>query len=75
MAGAPFDETRIPCLEFDVESLDTAASNLETRAGDLRAAGESVKSTWAGMQVCYRAPEQEVLYAAMDPVAEDSDTL
>ncbi|RJF40100.1 hypothetical protein D4740_12635, partial [Actinomyces sp. 2119] len=72
---APFDETRIPCLEFDVESLDTAASNLETRAGDLRAAGESVKSTWAGMQVCYRAPEQEVLYAAMDPVAEDSDTL
>ncbi|AYD89357.1 hypothetical protein D5R93_03470 [Actinomyces lilanjuaniae] len=75
MAAAPFDETRIPCLAFDVESLDTAASNLETRAGDLRAAGESVKSTWAGMQVCYRAPEQETLYAAMDPVAEDSDTL
>ncbi|WP_164860114.1 hypothetical protein [Actinomyces wuliandei] len=75
MAATPFDETKIPCLEFDVESLDTAATNLKTKAGDLRSAGESVKSTWAGMQVCYKAPEQESLYAAMDPVADDSDTL
>ncbi|WP_139738695.1 DNA/RNA non-specific endonuclease [Actinomyces wuliandei] len=75
MAATPFNETKIPCLEFDVESLDTAATNLKTKAGDLRSAGESVKSTWAGMQVCYKAPEQESLYAAMDPVADDSDSL
>ncbi|MDU0348896.1 DNA/RNA non-specific endonuclease [Actinomyces sp. MRS3W] len=71
----PFDETKIPGLTFDVESLDTAATNLETKAGDLRTSGDDVKTTWAGIQNVYKAPEQETLYAAMDPVATDTDTL
>ncbi|RAX22465.1 DNA/RNA non-specific endonuclease [Actinomyces sp. Z3] len=73
--ATPFDETKIPGLNFDVDSLDTAATNLETKAGDLRTSGSDVKTTWAGIQTVYKAPEQETLYTAMDPVATDTDTL
>ncbi|SDN79884.1 DNA/RNA non-specific endonuclease [Actinomyces ruminicola] len=73
--ATPFDETKIPAVDFDVDSLSTAATNLETKAGDLRTSGSDVKTKWAGIQNVYKAPEQETLYAAMDPVATDTDTL
>ena len=34
-----------------------------------------MKTTWSGMSACYKAPEQETLYAAMDPVDTGFDTL
>ncbi|WP_136312971.1 DNA/RNA non-specific endonuclease [Actinomyces procaprae] len=73
--ATPFDETKIPAVDFDVESLSTAATNLKTKAGDLRTTGSDVKTKWAGIQNVYKAPEQENLYAAMDPVATNTDTL
>ncbi|WP_199176307.1 DNA/RNA non-specific endonuclease, partial [Actinomyces qiguomingii] len=73
--ATPFDETKIPAAGFDVESLSTTATNLKAKAGDLRTTGSDVKTKWAGIQNVYKAPEQETLYAAMDPVATDTDTL
>ncbi|MBW3068213.1 hypothetical protein GZ998_01590 [Actinomyces sp. 594] len=73
--ATPFDETKIPAVDFDVDSMSTAATNLKTKAGDLRTSGSDIKTKWAGIQNVYKAPEQETLYAAMDPVATDTDTL
>ncbi|WP_159624490.1 DNA/RNA non-specific endonuclease [Actinomyces sp. zg296] len=75
MAQTPFDETKIPCLSFDIASVETAASTMKTKAGDLRAAGQTIQTTWSGLSGCYSAPEQETLYAAMDPVKNNSDDL
>lgn len=70
-----FDENSIPGLDLDVESIDSNASTLKTKAGDLRTAGSTIKTTWAGMSSCYKAPEQETLYAAMNPVETNTDDL
>ena len=70
-----FDENSIPGLDLDVETIDSNAATLKTKAGDLRSAGSSIKTTWSGMSACYKAPEQEQLYAAMNPVEKNSDDL
>lgn len=62
------DPSKIPGLKIDVESIRSGASDLSTQAGNMRSSGSTVKSTWAGMSGCYQAPEQETLYAAMNPV-------
>ena len=62
------DPSKIPGLKIDVESIRSGASDLSTQAGAMRSSGAAVRSTWAGMSGCYQAPEQETLYAAMNPV-------
>ena len=70
-----FDENNIPGLDLDVETIDSNAATLKTKAGDLRSAGSSIKTTWSGMSACYKAPEQEQLYAAMNPVEKNTGDL
>ena len=70
-----FDETKIPALNLDVETISSNASTLKTKAGNMRNAGSKIKTTWSGMSACYKAPEQETLYAAMNPVETNTDDL
>ena len=70
-----FDETKIPALDLNVETISSNASTLKTKAGDMRSAGSTIKTTWSGMSACYKAPEQETLYAAMNPVETNTDDL
>lgn len=69
------DTSKLPALNLDVESLRTNASDLKTKAGDVRTSGATLNTTWGGMSSCYKAPEQETLYAAMGPVETDCDSL
>ena len=68
MADPPFNIDKIPGLNIDTDTIKTSASNLKTKAGNMRTAASTMKTTWSGMSACYKAPEQETLYAAMDPV-------
>ncbi|QQM67262.1 GH-E family nuclease [Actinomyces weissii] len=67
--------SKLPALNLDVETIRTNASDLKTKAGSIRTSGASVKTTWGGMTSCYKAPEQETLYGAMNKVETDSDSL
>ena len=75
MADPPFNIDKIPGLNIDTDTIKTSASNLKTKAGNMRTAASTMKTTWSGMSACYKAPEQETLYAAMDPVDTGFDTL
>ncbi|WP_196716991.1 HNH/ENDO VII family nuclease [Actinomyces trachealis] len=69
------DTSKFPALDLDVETIRTNASDLKTKAGNMRTSGASVKRTWGGMTSCYKAPEQETLYGAMNKVETSSDHL
>ena len=75
MADPPFNVDEIPGLNIDTDTIKTSASDLKTKARDMRTAASTMKTTWSGMSACYKAPEQETLYAAMDPVDTGFDTL
>lgn len=75
MADPPFNVDEIPGLNIDTDTIKTSASNLKTKADSMRTAASTMKTTWSGMSACYKAPEQETLYAAMDPVDTGFDTL
>ncbi|SPT53731.1 Uncharacterised protein [Actinomyces bovis] len=69
------DTSKLPALNLDVATIRSNASDLKTKAGDLRTSGSSVKTTWGGLSSCYKAPEQDTLYGAMNKVERGSDHL
>ncbi|WP_304451433.1 hypothetical protein [Nocardiopsis sp. YSL2] len=61
------DEIPVPIVNTVL--LESAASGIRTDGENIAEVGQSIKSSWAGLQEVYSAPEAPTLYAAVDPVA------
>ncbi|MBV2363948.1 hypothetical protein [Streptomonospora nanhaiensis] len=53
----------------DLEKLETAAEGIKNVGQDIFDIGQDIKSDWAGLAAFYSAPEEDVLFEAVDPVA------
>ncbi|MDA0566657.1 hypothetical protein LG943_20420 [Streptomonospora sp. S1-112] len=53
----------------DLEKLETAAEAIKNDGQDIFDIGQDIKSDWAGLAAVYSAPEEDILFEAVDPVA------
>ncbi|MBR8744973.1 hypothetical protein [Nocardiopsis sp. MG754419] len=53
----------------------TMASGLRTLGTSIADTGHDITSSWSGLNGPYSAPEAETLFAVLDPVATDGDTI
>ena len=65
----------IPVPIVNTVLLESAAGGLRTDGENIAESGQSIKSSWAGLQAVYSAPEAETLYSAVDPVATTGDSV
>ncbi|WP_116248155.1 hypothetical protein [Nocardiopsis sp. FIRDI 009] len=73
MSDGIIDPDEIPVPIVNTVLLESAASGIRTDGENIAAAGQDIKSTWAGLQEFYSAPEASELFAAVDPVATTGD--
>ncbi|MEY9211664.1 DNA/RNA non-specific endonuclease [Thermobifida halotolerans] len=66
---------RILIPDADPDAIEAAGKALKGDAGDIAQAGHDIKTSWSGLEGHYLAPESEELLAAVDPVADDGDTM
>ncbi|MDT0304210.1 hypothetical protein [Streptomonospora wellingtoniae] len=67
------DPSSISIPEVDPEALETAASDIRKQGGKIAQTGQDIKGSWAGLESCYTAPEDDTLLSVVDPVAEKGD--
>ncbi|WP_156003025.1 ADP-ribosyltransferase [Streptomonospora sp. PA3] len=63
----------VPIPPVDCDAVEKAGEKLKGDGDDVSQAGQDIKSSWQGLQGIYSAPEQETLFAAIDPVATKGD--
>ncbi|MFI6578831.1 ADP-ribosyltransferase [Nocardiopsis sp. NPDC050513] len=73
--GGLINPDAFPVPDFNTDVLDYQAGRLRSLGADLARVGGDIKSSWAGLSSCYSAPEAEELFAAVDPVAVDGETI
>ncbi|MBU4215412.1 MAG: hypothetical protein KJ792_12235 [Actinobacteria bacterium] len=61
--------------DLDTEQIRTAASSIRAMGTVAVDATEGVASAWQGLSGCYQAPEQEQVYALMDPAVTSANGL
>ena len=71
---SPIDPAGIPGSDLDPDSIDSAARRLSRIGRGVSRHGESVHRKWQAISNSYEAPEDETLFAVMDPVKTDADT-
>lgn len=62
-------------VDLNPEGLNTAASDLRTMAARVSVRTGTVAREWSGLEGPYRGPEQEQVYALMDPAETAADEL
>ncbi|WP_160050613.1 MULTISPECIES: hypothetical protein [unclassified Nocardiopsis] len=65
------DEIPVPIVNTVL--LESAARGIRTDGENIAESGQSIKTSWAGLQEVYSAPEASTLYAAVNPVATTGD--
>ncbi|WP_433700821.1 hypothetical protein [Nocardiopsis sp. CA-288880] len=75
MSDDLIDPDAIPVPIVNTVLLESAAGGLRTDGENIAESGQSIKSSWAGLQAVYSAPEAETLYSAVDPVATTGDSV
>ncbi|MFJ9557747.1 hypothetical protein ACIRPH_28385 [Nocardiopsis sp. NPDC101807] len=75
MSDDLIDPDAIPVPIVNTVLLESAAGGLRTDGENIAESGQSIKSSWAGLQAVYSAPEAETLYSAVDPVATTGDAV
>ncbi|RKS10772.1 hypothetical protein DFP74_6554 [Nocardiopsis sp. Huas11] len=70
---APINPKGITLPETTSHLLECDAADLRTTGDHISTAGNDITSSWAGLSGCYSAPEDETLFAALNPVATDGD--
>ncbi|GAA0987350.1 hypothetical protein GCM10009551_040360 [Nocardiopsis tropica] len=75
MSDDLIDPDAIPVPIVNPTLLESAAGGLRTDGENIAESGQSIKSSWAGLQAVYSAPEAETLYSAVDPVATTGDSV
>ncbi|WP_150250924.1 MSCRAMM family adhesin [Nocardiopsis deserti] len=73
MSDGLINPDAIPIPAANTWELESAAAGMKSDGGDISQAGHDIKSTWAGLQSVYSAPESETLFAAVDPVSTKGD--
>ncbi|MEY9213485.1 hypothetical protein NI17_000555 [Thermobifida halotolerans] len=73
--GGVTNPDKIVIPSADPDAIEAAGKALKDDGGDIAQAGHDIKSTWAGLEGNYVAPESEELLAAVDPVADDGDEM
>ncbi|NKY99689.1 DNA/RNA non-specific endonuclease [Nocardiopsis alborubida] len=64
----PISLTNLVMLESAADSLKEDGESIAGRAHDIR-------SSWSGLQGLYQAPEAETLFAVLDPVPDDGESV
>ncbi|WP_174546058.1 RNase A-like domain-containing protein [Nocardiopsis dassonvillei] len=73
MSDGLINPDAIPIPAANTWEIESAAAGMKSDGGDISQAGHDIKSTWAGLQSVYSAPESETLFAAVDPVSAKGD--
>ncbi|QBI52231.1 hypothetical protein [Streptomonospora litoralis] len=73
MSDGLIDPSKIFVPKVEAADLEAAAADIRKQGGNIAQNGQDIKSSWAGLASCYTAPEDEVLLAVVDPVAEKGD--
>ncbi|WP_150249360.1 DNA/RNA non-specific endonuclease [Nocardiopsis deserti] len=75
VTGGPINPATFPVPDIHPGQLEYRAGRLRAKAADVSQAGSDIKSSWAGLSSCYSSPEAETLYAVVDPVATDGESV
>ncbi|WP_435109503.1 hypothetical protein [Nocardiopsis synnemataformans] len=75
VTGGLINPATFPVPDIHPGQLEYRAGRLRARAADVSQAGSDIKSSWAGLSSCYSSPEAETLYAVVDPVAADGESV
>ena len=73
--GGLVNPAAFPVPKASPATLERQARDLRREGGTVAGLGEQIKSDWAGLSSCYSAPEDETLYAVVDPVATDGESV
>ncbi|MEV2275832.1 hypothetical protein AB0I72_09615 [Nocardiopsis sp. NPDC049922] len=73
--GGVINPSMFPIPTTDPDELEALAGALRTDGETVSDVGADIKSAWAGLTSCYSAPEAAELYAVVDPVATDGDSV
>jgi hypothetical protein len=65
----------IPYPGTSVEILEGAAADMRKAAGEISEGGSGIEASWQGLQPHYRAPEDQDLFSAMEPVRTKGDAI
>lgn len=71
--GGLINPDAFPVPDFNTDVLDYQASRLRSYGSEFAQVGRDIKGSWAGLSAFYTAPEADVLFSVVDPVATDGE--